>query len=308
MNDHHTQFNFRFILAIIILSSSMLAINVSYSKDQPNRSLPKHKAVPGGIAILPLDTKSVSLPVVYFNNKRILVIKYNNISSQHNNNHSSWLAILGIPMNTPPGLHKVSIFLDQKDQNNFTKNIEKTFMVAKPKYPTERLKLSPKLVSPSLADQLRINKENELIRNAYNYWSHQIPNLTLQQPIIGRKSSPFGLNRILNGMHKGFHSGLDLAAPAGTKIYASASGKVILTGNFFYTGHSIFIDHGQGLITSYSHLDTINVAEGDPVDTQTIVGTVGSTGRSTGPHLHWAVSLNDARVNPELFSTVRSGS
>lgn len=290
------KFNLRFIIIIILLLNTIVG-NICYS-----RNLPKHKAVPGGIAIIPLDTESLNLPIVFFNKNKVLVIKYNNIlCEQHKNNHINWLAIVGIPMNTEPGLHKISIFLNQKDQNHFTTNLEKSFLVSPKKYPSEKLKLSAKFVTPTHADQIRINKENELITNAYNHWSQMVPNLTLQQPIAGRKSSPFGLKRILNGQNKGFHSGLDLAAATGTQVYASANGQVILTGNFFYTGNVVFIDHGRGLITSYSHLDSIKVSEGDTVDTETIVGTVGATGRATGPHLHWSVSLNDVRVNPELF-------
>ena len=116
-----------------------------------------------------------------------------------------------------------------------------------------------------------------------------IPNLGLFKPVEGRKTSPFGLKRILNGQHKGFHSGLDLAAPIGTKVMAASYGRVILIGNFFHTGYSVFIDHGQGLITSYSHLDSIQVKEGDLVNHKTVIGAVGMTGRSTGPHLHWTV-------------------
>lgn len=294
------KFNYRVIFSVIVLLFNLVVVKNCYSNN-----LPKHLSVPGGIAIIPLDIHSISLPIVFFNDKRVIVIKYNNYDkinhTENPNNHTNWLAIVGIPMSTTPGLHKISIFLDQKDQNHFSNNIEKSFFVSHSKYPAEKLKLSPHFVTPSLGEQMRINKENELIKNAYNRWSQSIPSLTLKQPISGRKSSPFGLKRILNGQHKGFHSGLDLAAPTGTKVYASAHGQVILTGDFFYTGRVVFIDHGQGLITNYSHLDTIAVKEGDSVDPKTIVGTVGATGRVTGPHLHWSVSLNDARINPELF-------
>lgn len=291
-----SKFNYRLITTAIILLFNIFFANICCSLN-----LPKHYPIPGGIAIISLDVESINLPVVFFNDKRVLVIKHHDIGYEQAHNHPNWLAIVGIPMSTNPGLHKVSVFLDQKDHNHFTTNIERSFLVSSKKYPAEKLKLSAKFVTPSAADQLRINKESELIKNAYNSWTKSIPNLTLKQPTIGRKSSPFGLKRILNGQNKGFHSGLDIAAPLGTKVYASAMGQVILTGNFFYPGNVVFIDHGQGLITSYCHLATIAVNEGDLIDTQTILGTVGATGRATGAHLHWAISLNDARVNPELF-------
>jgi murein DD-endopeptidase MepM/ murein hydrolase activator NlpD len=291
------KFNYELIYKIIFL----LILNLTITNIAASKHLPQHKPVPGGIAIIPLDVESLSFPVVFFNDKRVLVIKHQDAKYEQAHNRLHWLAIIGISMDTKPGLHKIQIFLDQINHHNFSSNIEKSFLVSNKKYPSEQLKLSSKFVNPSLADQMRINQEKELINKAYNHWSQSIPNLLLQQPTIGRKSSNFGLKRILNGQHKGFHTGLDLAASLGAKVYAAASGKVILTGNFFYTGNVVFIDHGQGLITNYCHLDSIAVNEGDLVNNQSVIGTVGASGRATGAHLHWSVSLNDARINPELF-------
>ncbi len=282
----------RTILVGILLSASIS--NFCYA----TRSLPISKPIPGGIAVLPLDIHTLNLPVVFFNNKRVLVVKYQNPTEKN----LTWIAIVGIPITTKPGVQKISIHADKIDHNHFHINIEKSFLVQSKTYPTEALKINRDLVEPvSATDRIRAAKELESIKTAYNYWSQQIPNLKLLQPTEGRKASAFGLKRILNGKNRGYHSGIDLAAPIGTTIYAPASGQVILTGNFFYTGNTIFIDHGQGLITSYFHLNTIKVAEGDFVETKAVIGTVGATGRTTGPHLHWSVSLNDARINPELF-------
>jgi murein DD-endopeptidase MepM/ murein hydrolase activator NlpD len=265
-----------------------------------NRFLPKHKPVPGGIAIVPLDLGSIESPTVLFNQKKVLTIKYhNNLKEAKDYSQSNWIAVIGIPMYAKPGVHKIQVYLNQ-DQDNM---IEKSFIVSPEQYISEKLTLSDKFVNPSFADQARIKKERELIGNAYKHWSQGSPNLSLRSPIIANnhKSSIFGLKRILNGQNKGFHSGLDLAAPTGTKVYSAASGKVILTGSFFYSGNVVFVDHGQGLITNYCHLESIVVKEGDMVDIKTVLGTVGASGRVTGPHLHWSVSLNDTRVDPELF-------
>lgn len=277
--------------------------NQIYSKSELNTiRLPKNKPIPGGIAIIPLDLNTIDPPKVLFNTKQVLVIDYNNSQNdKHIANRKAWIAIVGIPMETKSGLHSIFIFLDPLEDGTFGEQIEKSFLVAHAKYPTEKLKLPQKFISPSYGEQLRINQEQELIKKAYEYRSALIPNLVLSKPVDGRKTSPFGLKRILNGQHKGFHSGLDLAAPVGSKVVASSYGRVILIGDFFYTGYSVFVDHGNNLITSYSHLDSILVKEGDLVNSKTVIGTVGTTGRSTGPHLHWTVSLNNVRVNPELF-------
>lgn len=204
-------------------------------------------------------------------------------------------------MDTKPGLHKISVFVNQLEDGKFEEQLERSFFVVNYKYPFEKLKLPQNFVTPSYVEQLRINQEQELIKKAYKYRSILFPSLAFFKPVDGKKSSPFGLKRILNGRHKGFHSGLDLSASIGTKVTAASYGRVILIGDFFYTGNSIFVDHGQNLITSYSHLDSILVKEGDLVNHKTVIGTVGMTGRSTGPHLHWTVSLNGVRINPELF-------
>lgn len=297
-----------FIFAVSVLN--LISINKCYSDLELNsndifvnenyRNLPRHKPVPGGLAIIPLDLDTIHAPIIFFNKKRILVLKYKNDLYGKGDNQSDWdwLAIVGIPMGTKPGVQKIQIF-----KNNETDNfIEKSFLVSNKHYLSEKLRLSNKFTDPSLIEQSRINKERKLASKAYNHWSDAIPNLTLRSPILkSYKSSSFGLKRILNGQLKGFHSGVDLAAPIGTNVYPASSGKVILTGSFFYSGNVIFVDHGQGFITNYCHLNSIAVKEGDLVYNDTVLGTVGATGRVTGPHLHWSVSLNDTRVDPELF-------
>jgi murein DD-endopeptidase MepM/ murein hydrolase activator NlpD len=133
-------------------------------------------------------------------------------------------------------------------------------------------------------------------------WSEPSQTITrFQKPTPGPYSSPFGLRRFFNDQPRKPHSGLDIAATTGTPIVAPAPAVVMDTGDYFFNGRNLILDHGRGLITMYSHMDRIDVAVGDTVNTGDQLGVVGSSGRVTGPHLHWTVSLNNARIDPMLF-------
>ena len=177
------------------------------------------------------------------------------------------------------------------------------FQVNNKIYPIERLQIkNNRQVNPNAEDLIKIRQDLSSIKNSYKTWTTRQPdNLILRLPVQGRKSSKYGLKRILNGIEKQPHSGLDIAAAKGELVLAAANGKIIEIGNYFYNGNTIFIDHGKGLITSYSHLDQTLVKAKQTVKMGEPIGTVGNTGRATGPHLHWSVSLNDVRVDPELF-------
>lgn len=250
-------------------------------------ALPTQSLVPGGIAVIPIGNISeLTRPEATFNTRKVMVVK----------NETNWIAVIGIPLSLAPGSHSVSI---KDGKSSFKKDI----LIVDKKYEEQRLTVKNKrMVDPNKQDMERINTERTRINAALKFFSPKDDvDMGFMLPVEGRFSSPFGLRRFFNEQPRNPHSGLDIAATQGTPIRAPASGKVIETGNFFFNGNTVFIDHGQGLISMYCHMDQIDVKNGKTVQRGEVIGAVGMTGRVTGPHLHWSVSLNNARVDPQLL-------
>ncbi|MCH5486317.1 peptidoglycan DD-metalloendopeptidase family protein [Pseudomonas syringae] len=240
------------------------------------------KPVPGGVAVIDLGT-GAQAPTATYQSKPVLVVKEQG---------TRWLAIVGIPLTVKPGTQQVT---SGGRTLNFTVGIKK--------YPEQHITLKNKRqVNPNPEDNKRIEGELAEQLRAYRSFSPGTPsNLILDKPVNGPLSSKFGVRRFFNGEERNPHSGLDFAVPAGTPIKSPAAGKVILTGNYFFNGNTVFVDHGQGFISMFCHMSKIDVKVGDLVPRGGVVGKVGATGRATGPHMHWNVSLNDARVDPAIF-------
>ena len=251
-------------------------------------TFPVASPVPGGVAIVKLNKHYNKQSKVYFSNKRILTRKVNNI----------WQAMIGLPLKIKPGIHKIKII------NTHGKKTEQEFSVHNKDYETRHITIKNKrMVSPTKKDIERHYKEKPYIIAALKTWTENNDVQTqFSLPVNGRFSSIFGLKRIYNNQKRiRRHTGLDIAAPTGTSIKSPAKGKVIRTGSYFFTGNTVFIDHGQGLISMYCHLDKTHVQADQQLQQGDLVGTVGMTGRVSGPHLHWVVSLNNTKVDPKLF-------
>ena len=248
-------------------------------------ALPRESSVPGGVKILKIDVHSGSMPYVDVEGHRALVVQ----------DGTSWIAVIGIPLSAPLGPREAIVHA-----NDTRLGIE--FTVGDKRYASQSLKVAPGQVNLSSADLERVNREKLVIDHAMSRWSDEQPQtLRMQQPIPGVRSSSFGMRRIFNGESRNPHSGMDIAAPIGTKVVAPLAGTVIDTGNFFFNGNTVFVDHGRGMISMYCHLSSVEVKPGQRVAAGTALGAVGMTGRVTGPHLHWGLSLNRAWVDPELF-------
>jgi len=166
-------------------------------------------------------------------------------------------------------------------------------------YPRQALNLPSKMVTPPTAELERIKAERVRTRKAKNTWSDQrLWRLPFHRPVAGKYTSVYGLRRVLNGKPKNPHRGVDFRAPAGTAVEAVADGRVILAEPHYYAGNSMYIDHGNGVVSLYFHLIRFDVSPGDIVKRGQIIGRSGSTGRATGPHLHLSISVQGQLVDP----------
>jgi murein DD-endopeptidase MepM/ murein hydrolase activator NlpD len=240
-----------------------------------------HAAVPGGIELirLPDDTTGAS-----YGGHPVLIV-----------NRPGPVAVVGISLDAPLGRS----FLDVDAQGQGKHQI--AFNVVPKSYPVQRLTLADdKMVNPPPADLVRIDRETALMKAQYDVFSPlEASPFPLVLPAAGRVSSNFGLRRILNGESRNPHAGIDIAAKVGDPVTAPAPGRISLTGAFYFNGNTIFVDHGGGMISMVCHLSAIEVHDGDVVKRGERIGRVGATGRATGPHLHWSVSMNGQRVDPK---------
>jgi murein DD-endopeptidase MepM/ murein hydrolase activator NlpD len=251
----------------------------------PAFATPQSDAVPGGIVLLELAQHQQDAQAL-FNNKRLAKI----------NNPQGQFVLVGLPLGTSPGEHRVELQLP----NGETQYLP--FKVNDKTYKAQYLTITNKRkVNPYQDDMPRILSEKKRKQAARQHWSDQAVQSNFIVPVDGRISSIFGLRRFFNNQPRRPHSGLDIAAPQGTPVKAAAAGRVIESGNFFFSGNMVYLDHGQGLLTLYAHLHEIDVKTGDQVSAGQVIGSVGETGRVTGPHLHMAVIANQATVDPLLF-------
>jgi murein DD-endopeptidase MepM/ murein hydrolase activator NlpD len=249
---------------------------------------PVHSPWPGGIAIVPIDGDT--RPTVTVGGHPALVFRADN----------RWQAIIGIPLEQDPSQPLVADVTRPGTGESDTVAIA----LETADYRVQRLNVDRKYVDPGEAALQRIFAERDIIDAALGNWRPADPGtLSLMAPVPGRQSSSFGSRRIFNDQPRAPHKGMDIAAATGTPIINPLTGVVTATGDYYFNGNTVIVDHGQGLISLYCHLSEIDVREGQAVETGEPLGKVGATGRVTGAHLHFATYLNGTAVDPALLLT-----
>ncbi|WP_244610259.1 peptidoglycan DD-metalloendopeptidase family protein [Bathymodiolus heckerae thiotrophic gill symbiont] len=267
----------KIISLFLLLFSNVILANITV----------ENTSVPGGVAVIDFESNH-SNPKAFY---RTVPLYVQHIKDRH------WQVLVGIPLLEKLGKKSITV------QGLSTQTLN--FEVKKHNYTEQHITLkgkNKKYVNPNLAHMKRINQERPILSKARTVFSDKtLSNGLFSRPVDGITTSPFGLKRFYNGQARRPHTGLDYAGGIGTLIKAPADGKVILIGEYFFNGKAIFLDHGQGLISVYIHLNKHLVKQGQSVKQGEVIGKIGQSGRATGPHLHWGVYLNRTAINPNLF-------
>jgi hypothetical protein len=252
---------------------------------------PRDERVPGGIAILPLAPSLPAQIRASFDGKPVFI----------DNGSGLRRLLVGIPLATAPGEATVLI---SDGVSGETLEVMR-FEIRDKQYPEQHINLpkGDKHVNPGPEELARYGREAAEQAAVYRQFSASRSWPTFVMPTFGQANPSFGRKRFFNGEPRAPHLGMDIAAPEGQHVFAPADGVVVQTGDYFFNGRTVMIDHGQGLVSMLCHLRKIKVKTGDRLRQGDLVGLVGKTGRATGPHLHWTVSLNDARIDPQLVLT-----
>ncbi len=260
---------------------------------QPALRVTMRPATPGDVVVL---TVSASQPL---QQARVDVFDHV-IPMWSAGSPSRWTTIVGVDVETKPGRYPVIVRGFSAEGEPFVTRASLT--VAGKVFGTRRLLVDPRYSEPPPSERARIAREAQRVAAIFSgasgprYWQS-----AFEAPVVASPSSPFGVRSVFNGQPRSRHNGVDFASGRGDRVHAPAGGRVVLAEPLYFTGNTVIIDHGQGLYSLVAHLERAVVAEDDTLARGDLVGFVGATGRATGPHLHWSVRLQGARVDPLLL-------
>lgn len=273
-------------LVVLALTLTGYAVN-SAPQAAINVTIASRAVAPGEVLVLTIRTQADAVAVT--------VTGFNREFPVFRERAGEWRSLVGLDLDVKPGPHILTIAAGPAPRERINHRI----LVTTKAFATRTLSVDPAFVEPPPEAVARIQADSARLNRAYGasakerLWAG-----VFVRPVTAAANSAFGTRSVFNGQSRNPHSGADFASPAGTPVRAPNAGRVVVAGDLYFTGNTVLIDHGLGLFSLFAHLDSIDVREGDPVVTGQFVGNVGRTGRVTGPHLHWSVRLNDARVDP----------
>ncbi|MDO5625136.1 MAG: peptidoglycan DD-metalloendopeptidase family protein [Pseudomonadota bacterium] len=282
--DHYPLKRRALLLAAAALGAPALPARAQHNQDSEG-PWPRHAAVPGGVARIDLGP-APQRPRALADDVPLLVVGA----------PGGWTALVGIALAAEPGTARIRVAAADGPER------ELAYTIAPKRYAEQHLKVAPRTVDLSPPDLARHQRERAHQQRVIATFSAPPEgDVRMHPPTPGRRSGSFGLRRVFNGQPRQPHSGMDIAAPTGTPVVSPMPGTVIDTGDYFFNGQTVWIDHGGGLLSMMCHLSRIDAQVGDRLAPGQRLGAVGATGRVTGPHLHWTIALNRTSVDPALF-------
>ena len=269
---------FLFFLAAMLMSTAIQAAQVAITPSAISA---------GGVALVRWTGEGASAGTVLFEDTKIPL----ELDSQ------GGVAVIGADLDTPPGRYRVAVTVT--DAEGQTRTYEEELEIRSTEWPEERLTLPSEMVTPKKPEVVeRILAEQKLLRDLFDEVTPLLLQDEFRRPVQDPLGSAFGLRRVLNGEPRSPHAGVDFRTPEGTDVLASGRGQVVFAGDLYFTGQTVVLDHGGGFFSLYAHLRKVSCQEGDLLQTGDVLGVSGSSGRSTGPHLHWGVKWRGGRIDP----------
>ena len=271
----------------LLAAAGLACVGPVWAQSADRGPWPQDERVPGGVARIALGP-APERPQAFADDMPLLVV----------GDMIAWTALVGIALAAKPGPEAIRV--RQGDAVH-----ELAYTIAPKRYAEQHLKVAPRTVDLSPEDLARYERERKHQDGVIATRSAPpAGRLAMRPPVPGKRSDSFGKRRFFNGQPRNPHSGMDIAAASGTPVVAPLTGTVIDTGDYFFNGNTVWLDHGGGLLSMMCHLSRIDATVGTPLAAGERLGRVGATGRVTGPHLHWGVVLNRASVDPALFLDV----
>lgn len=270
----------------LVASISAIVAAVSVTAVAANSELPRESRVPGGVALIEVGASTDPKPGATRDGANVWVAR----------RADTWIAVVGLPLSTSPGEHSLTV-----NRASGTQTVP--FTVKDKRYPVQHVTIKDNaMVEPPAEVIARIERESAHLKIVRSTWREEAAtSAAFTLPAKGRLSGRFGGSRVLNGKPRAPHAGLDVAIGTGTPVLAPSDGVILDVGDYYFCGRTMFIDHGNGLLSLFCHLSEHTAKVGDRVSKGQSVARSGATGRASGPHLHWSVYLNGVSVEPELF-------
>ncbi len=292
----------RLLIMVIVLTASVFPVDLQPGTHVGSRGAHgQFSAKQGEIVLVPVSGDVLPIEITgRFFGRRIPFF-----SGPDPGRQGTYVGLVGIDMQDPPGSHELVVEVHAEDG---VRRLSYNVLVIRETFPVQQLTLPKHMVELDQKTLVRVKAEQREVRHVLGVASLERRwRGNFVEPVDGAISGAFGRRRVINGHRRSPHSGEDIAAPMGTEVVATNDGLVRLVVDHFFSGKGVFVDHGLGLHSMYFHLSEVLVREGEAVRQGEVIGKVGASGRATGPHLHWGIRLNGARVDPYALTKLPLG-